>query len=544
MGYPLLESTSVTIVLGPFVDDTDFKTAETGLTINATDVRISKNGGTFVAATSSSTVHGENGYYLCTLATGNVDTLGSLDINVNVAGALAVYDSFTVEVANQYNSKFTTNLQQTNVTQYLGTNITESTAGRIATNNSTFWDNNDSLTTKTVDNVGSSIIVGPVETFSTGRLVTTGTENGVHTNTHAANGLYWGTTDTGTGILSELQYNINGGVGNPMKNLEFFMRYQSGGNRQMNILLYNYNTAGFVIVRTITSTGTNYDPFIFTSLDADYTDSNGDVRVQFQTTTNQNNDLFSIDLGQAIYEADTGSVPSAQEIAVETEAYLAALHGRDIWNGLDLQHGDIVSVTNQTTFILDDGPNQDDVFVGGFLVARSATFPSNSSGTYITDWDQGTRQITIAEPLGFTVQANDGYRVVANPPVNLDAIRGSLITESSQGRVAGNVSQFFDNADSATAKTVDDVGTLANTTANKTVIQEAMNELTVDTLTFEDFLNIGLSVFSGKFTLNTATGNTIFHRQNGSDQTIEINTVTAGNITTRTLVGYTPPPAP
>ena len=37
MGYPLLQNTSVTIVLGPFVSDTDFKTPQTALTINATD---------------------------------------------------------------------------------------------------------------------------------------------------------------------------------------------------------------------------------------------------------------------------------------------------------------------------------------------------------------------------------------------------------------------------------------------------------------------------------------------------------------------------
>jgi hypothetical protein len=542
MGYPLLQNTSVTVVLGPFVDDTDFKTPETALTINATDVRISKNGGAFAAATGSSTVHGENGYYLGTLAVANVDTLGSLDINVNVAGALSVYDSFTIEVANQYNSKFTSSLQQVNLGQILSTPITETTAGNFATNMSTFYDNADALTTKTVDDVGSSIIVGPVETFSTGSTVTTGTEDGVHTNTHAANGLYWGVTDTGTGILGELQYNINGGVGNPMKNLEFLLRYNAGGNRQMNIQLYNYNTAGFDTIQTITTTGVNYNPFIYTNLNADYTDSNGDVRVQFQTTTNQNGDFFSINLGQAIYEADTGSVPSAQEIAVETEAYLAALHGRDIWNGLDVQQGDIVSVTNQTTFVLDDGPNQDDVFVGGFLIVRSSTFPANSSGTYITDWDQLTKTITIAEALPFIVQANDEYRVVGNPPVNLDAIRGSLITETTKGNVASNVSTFFDNADVLTTKTVDEVGTIAATTANKTVIQDAMNELPVDTLTFEDFLNIGLSVFAGKFVANTTTGDTTFNRQDGTTPTIVINTVAVGNTSTRTLTSYTPIP--
>jgi len=45
--------------IGPFVDDTDFKTLETALTINNTDVKLVKNGGTrtwariaFLAASS------------------------------------------------------------------------------------------------------------------------------------------------------------------------------------------------------------------------------------------------------------------------------------------------------------------------------------------------------------------------------------------------------------------------------------------------------------------------------------------------------------
>ncbi len=154
MGYPLLQNTSVTVVLGPFVDDTDFKTPETALVINASDVRISKNGGSFAEATGSSTTHNENGYYLCTLAIANVDTLGSIDINVNVAGALSVYDSFTVESSDSYNAKYTTELQKVNVTQYIGTSITESSTGRMAGNISTFLDNGDTATAKTLDSIG------------------------------------------------------------------------------------------------------------------------------------------------------------------------------------------------------------------------------------------------------------------------------------------------------------------------------------------------------------------------------------------------------
>ena len=47
----LKQSTAYTFRFGPFLDDTDGKTAETGLTISQADIRLSKGGG--IASTSS-----------------------------------------------------------------------------------------------------------------------------------------------------------------------------------------------------------------------------------------------------------------------------------------------------------------------------------------------------------------------------------------------------------------------------------------------------------------------------------------------------------
>jgi hypothetical protein len=43
----LKQSTAISLRIGPFVDDTDGKTAEAGLTISQGDVRLSKAGGDF-----------------------------------------------------------------------------------------------------------------------------------------------------------------------------------------------------------------------------------------------------------------------------------------------------------------------------------------------------------------------------------------------------------------------------------------------------------------------------------------------------------------
>jgi len=56
----LKQSTAATIKLGPFIDDTDGKTAETALTIAQADVRLSKNGGDFAQKNSTtSATHDE-----------------------------------------------------------------------------------------------------------------------------------------------------------------------------------------------------------------------------------------------------------------------------------------------------------------------------------------------------------------------------------------------------------------------------------------------------------------------------------------------------
>ena len=87
----LKQSTAATVVLGPFVDDTDGKTAETALTISQADVRLSKNAGTFAQANeATSATHMENGYYSKPLSTTDTNTLGRLTITVAESGALPI----------------------------------------------------------------------------------------------------------------------------------------------------------------------------------------------------------------------------------------------------------------------------------------------------------------------------------------------------------------------------------------------------------------------------------------------------------------------
>ena len=78
------------ISIGPFVDETDGFTSETGLTIANTDVRLKKNGADWAAKNSGGATHEEFGNYRITLDATDTNAVGLLEIAVHVAGARPV----------------------------------------------------------------------------------------------------------------------------------------------------------------------------------------------------------------------------------------------------------------------------------------------------------------------------------------------------------------------------------------------------------------------------------------------------------------------
>jgi len=112
----LKQSTAATIKLGPFIDDTDGKTAETGLTIAQADIRLSKNGGDFAQTNNTAgATHDENGYYDIPLNATDTGTLGRLRVSVSKSGALPVWQDFQVVTANVYDTLCSTDSLDVNV---------------------------------------------------------------------------------------------------------------------------------------------------------------------------------------------------------------------------------------------------------------------------------------------------------------------------------------------------------------------------------------------------------------------------------------------
>lgn len=101
----LKQSTTADVVIGPFIDDTDGKTPETGLSIAQADCQLSKNGGAAAQKNSATAAtHLGGGHYKAPLNTTDTNTLGQLRLWINKSGALPVWADFLIVPANVYDS--------------------------------------------------------------------------------------------------------------------------------------------------------------------------------------------------------------------------------------------------------------------------------------------------------------------------------------------------------------------------------------------------------------------------------------------------------
>ena len=130
--YLKQSTASQTRTIGPFVDDTDFKTLETGLTIANTDVKLMKNGGASSNKNSGGGTHRINGMYSLTFDATDTNTVGELAVSVSVAGSLAVVAKFWVLEEDIYDAVYASSAaafdanQRVDVGSWLGTAVTTS----------------------------------------------------------------------------------------------------------------------------------------------------------------------------------------------------------------------------------------------------------------------------------------------------------------------------------------------------------------------------------------------------------------------------------
>lgn len=129
-GYLKQSTASQARAIGPFLDDTDFKTAETGLTIANTDIKLRANGTTLSNKNSGGGTHQVNGVYAVTWDATDTANVGELHFSVVVAGALPVFGTYVVLEEAVYDALFAASApgyvtdQPVNTTKFGGTTVT------------------------------------------------------------------------------------------------------------------------------------------------------------------------------------------------------------------------------------------------------------------------------------------------------------------------------------------------------------------------------------------------------------------------------------
>jgi hypothetical protein len=174
------------VLLGPFVSDTDGKTAQTGLTIANTDIKLWVEGATTEASkTSGGATHIASGRYYAVLDATDTATVGKLEINVHVAGALPVRREFHVLEEAVYDAMFAASAAGYQVPIWAASNSTVNLSGTtIATTQKV---DVDTIKTNPVVNAGTV-------TFPTGATLAS------TTNITAASGV--AVSSIGTDVIS------------------------------------------------------------------------------------------------------------------------------------------------------------------------------------------------------------------------------------------------------------------------------------------------------------------------------------------------------
>jgi len=238
----LKQNTAATIVLGPFLDESDL-TPETGLTISQADVRLSKNGGAFAQKNDSNACsHMENGYYSCQLDATDTNTLGRLVVAVSESGALPVWKEFMVVPANVYDSLVGgSDKLQTDAVEISGS----STAADTLEANITNLDEASSALLAAIYNIG--VAAASAAEVADGCTVSTGTESGDYEDTHALDETYH--TITADGGEIDLYYEFTLGDDAVPVDVHVKGRLHEGsspsGGDSVDIYVYDWTTSSW-----------------------------------------------------------------------------------------------------------------------------------------------------------------------------------------------------------------------------------------------------------------------------------------------------------
>ena len=128
----LRANTQQTILTDVFASSANTAIIQDALTLTASDIRISKNGGTIsTPSISGSITHAYSGKYYVTLTSAAFNTPGTLDVMINKSGSMPVTMSYNIMPETKYDAIYSSGTFDVNVTKVGGSTQTIATQGSV-----------------------------------------------------------------------------------------------------------------------------------------------------------------------------------------------------------------------------------------------------------------------------------------------------------------------------------------------------------------------------------------------------------------------------
>lgn len=459
MSLILRQSTERKVRVGPFVDATDGKTPETGITLGAADqAELLKADGAATVDISGATwaaVTGCDGWYDLTLSTSHTDTVGELVVVVqDVSDCLPVHKTFQVVEEAIYDALYASGVSALNVnTASLSANaitaasITDGsiTAAKIATNAITdakiataAITQNKVSTGVTVSVLGSSLRteMGMASANLDTQLAAIVADTN-ELQTDWANG---GRLDL---ILDELttQGDTNEAAVAALNDLS-----QADIRTAVGLAAANLDTqlGGLLTLANDTNTDTM-------DLLADVADIQG---IGFSSGTHSLVKVFSAidtlnDLDSTAVEAAATAALNAYDPPTKAELDTAESNIRgvdsdtlkslsDQIDGISagsspqvLQNTTIATLASQTQFTLTAGSADDDAYNGAVAVITDQATSTQKAFVPVVDYVGSTKTLTLLNAPAFTIAVGDTIDLIAGTTARVTSMADDVITSDA-----------------------------------------------------------------------------------------------------------------
>jgi len=296
--YELRQSTARTILIGPFLDDTDGKTPETALDVTTIDCDLYKGSTKSDLSLTASggdndCVHVANGYYSFEITTGNSDTLANGRLSFNVSGAMPFWEDFMVVSQQFWDSKYSTDVLQVDVTQWSGTAVATPTTAGVP-----------------------EVEIKPKTHCATSGTINTGSvSSGVYTDACTDDTSYWVIRESGTNVDVEFGFGIGTNRVPTSVSLILSVDYVSAGTS--TFYAYNYLTSAWeqINYESFDEPGTSDTAYRF-SLLQDHGDTDGSVKIKIVVTGFDAVEVLNIDLVN-VQSIDAGSIANGVKLGAQ-----------------------------------------------------------------------------------------------------------------------------------------------------------------------------------------------------------------------------------